>query len=62
MIGKCEIKTCSNRDIATKVCEEFEAVMHIVCWSCGDKIKEKLQPIQLQGFLEVIRAIEEGLE
>lgn len=61
MRAKCEIKTCSYPDIATKVCEDFEAVTHNVCWSCGDKIKEKLTYEQLETFAFVIQAIEEEL-
>ena len=61
MIARCEIKGCSNSDIATKVCEEFEAVIHHVCWSCGDKIKEKLTHEQLEAFLFTISTIENEL-
>lgn len=62
MRANCEIKTCSFPGITTKVCEDFEAVTHNVCWSCGDKIKEKLTDEQLKAFLFTIQVIEEGLE
>lgn len=62
MRGVCEVATCSMPTKTRKICEDFEAVIHSVCWECGDKIKEQLQPIQLQGFLEVIRAIEKELK
>lgn len=55
------MKNCDYQNITNKVCEEFEAVIHNVCWSCGDKIKEKLTYEQLNTFAFVIRAIEEEL-
>lgn len=61
MRARCEIKGCSNSDIATKVCEEFEAVIYHVCWFCGDKIKEKLTYEQLETFEFVIGIIEKEL-
>lgn len=58
----CQIKNCDYKGLTGKVCEEFEGIFYNVCWSCGDKIKEKLQPNQLQGFLDVMRTIEKELE
>lgn len=60
--AKCQMKNCLYSDGYSKVCEEFEALIHNVCWSCGDKIKDKLTYEQIETFLKVIRVIEEELE
>lgn len=62
MRGVCEIAICSSPTETRKIDEDFEAIKHNVCWECGDKIKENLQPNQLETFLEVIEAIEKELK
>lgn len=61
MRAKCDMKNCDYKGHTGKVCEEFEALIHNVCWSCGDKIKEKLTYEQLEAFEFVIRIIEKKL-
>ena len=61
MRGTCEIVTCSMPNETRKVHEDFEALMHNVCWECGEKIIGTVGD-KLTNFLDVIRAIEEQIK
>jgi DNA-binding cell septation regulator SpoVG len=57
---KCGIETCSMPNETRKAHEDFEALMHNVCWECGEKIKDKVGN-KLTDFLDVIHYIEKEL-
>ena len=62
MRGKCEVKGCEMPDIASKINEDFEAIIHGVCWKCGERLKEIIGYEEMNMFLFVIDLIEKELE
>ena len=62
MRSQCVIKECDSNGATVKCDEDFEVLIHGICWKCGTRLKEIIGYELMNDFKFVIDLIEGNID